>query len=209
GHRPDSGSGPDPRRLPPVRRRGHPSAALHQARACAGLRHPPDRAPAGAVVGPGPRQRRGQAPGTGACRAPGRTHRPDAGDATDPAGPGPPVPWRRPARLPDPGRPRRRQRRGCSLERDVVVAEAVVEAAFCRRLGRLRRGVALLATAAVLAARCGAALRTLTAAFATAAATQHLHLVGDDVGAVALLAVLPGVLVVADLAFDIHLRALA
>src|SRR5690606_39274641 len=92
---------------------------------------------------------------------------------------------------------------------DVVVAEAVVEAAFCRRLGRLRRGVALLATAAVLAARCGAALRTLTAAFATAAATQHLHLVGDDVGAVALLAVLPGVLVVADLAFDIHLRALA
>src|SRR5690606_29068289 len=41
------------------------------------------------------------------------------------------------------------------------------------------------------------------------AATEHLHLVGDDLGDVALLAILAGELVVADRAFDVALRTLA
>src|SRR5690606_16784902 len=97
-------------------------------------------------------------------------------------------------------------------ERDVVVGEAVVEVAR-RRGGRgRRRGAALAAT--VLAARRGAALRPVAAGIATlaataATATEHLHLVGDDLGDVALLAVLAGELVVADRAFHVALRALA
>src|SRR5690606_28637800 len=80
-------------------------------------------------------------------------------------------------------------------------------------LGRraLRRLAALLllplrpataATAALVAA-------TATAAPTFTAAAEHLHLVGDDLGEVLLHPVLAGVLVVADLAFDVHLRALA
>src|SRR5690606_41016667 len=59
------------------------------------------------------------------------------------------------------------------------------------------------------------ALRALTAEIAatTAAAfttpAEHLHLVGDDVGGVLLHAVLPGVLVVAQFAFDVDRAALA
>src|SRR5690606_33109299 len=62
-----------------------------------------------------------------------------------------------------------------------------------------------------LAARRRAALRALAEALATTAATaaEHLHLVGDDLGDVALLPVLAGELVVADAALDVALRALA
>src|SRR5690606_29237914 len=52
------------------------------------------------------------------------------------------------------------------------------------------------------------ATATATAAAFTASA-EHLHLVGDDVGVVALLAVVAGVFAVADPALDIDLRALA
>src|SRR5690606_9076502 len=104
---------------------------------------------------------------------------------------------------------------GC-LERDVVVGEAVVEAAASRRSCRRRgRGVALLATAILAARRRRAALRALAALVAALAATaagtaaEHLHLVGDDLGDVAVLSVLAGELVVADRAFDIALRTLA
>src|SRR5690606_6137870 len=59
-------------------------------------------------------------------------------------------------------------------------------------------------------ARARHALATTTAATATfAAAAEHLHLVGDDLGEVLLHPVLAGVLVVADLAFHVDLRALA
>src|SRR3546814_7954422 len=51
--------------------------------------------------------------------------------------------------------------------------------------------------------------RALTAATAFTTATEHLHLVGDDLGEVLLHPVLAGVLVVADLAFHVDLRALA
>src|SRR5690606_28711736 len=99
-------------------------------------------------------------------------------------------------------------------ERDVVVGKAVVEAARGRGRGSRRRGAAL--ATAVFAARRGAALRTVAAAVVTTlaaatatAATEHLHLVGDDLGDVALLAILAGELVVADRAFDVALRTLA
>src|SRR5690606_11989668 len=54
-------------------------------------------------------------------------------------------------------------------------------------------------------------LALLRAALAPAvtASAEHLHLVGDDVGVVALLAVVAGVLAVADPALDVHLRTLA
>src|SRR5699024_10463467 len=60
----------------------------------------------------------------------------------------------------------------------------------------------------------GSALRSRSAAVTAAAnfaagATQHLHVVGDDVGRVALDAVLAGVLVGADGTLDVHLTALA
>src|SRR5690606_26372117 len=107
-------------------------------------------------------------------------------------------------------------------ERDVVVGEVVH-----RRCGRLLgRGLALRALAvaaaliliavaatAALLARGLLALRAVAAVATTAAtftaAAEHLHLVGDDVGAVLLHAVLAGVLVVAQLALDVDLRALA
>src|SRR5690606_16061907 len=54
-------------------------------------------------------------------------------------------------------------------------------------------------------------LLALLAALATAlaAAAEHLHLVGDDVRVVALLAVVAGVLAVRDPALDVDLRTLA
>src|SRR5690606_38028343 len=105
-------------------------------------------------------------------------------------------------------------------ERDVVVGKAVVKAARGRGRGSRRRRAAL--ASAVFAARRGSALRTVGAASSTTlhaappsaaatatAATEHLHLVGDDLGDVALLAILAGELVVADRAFDVALRTLA
>src|SRR5690606_31974048 len=79
----------------------------------------------------------------------------------------------------------------------------------------LARGSRLLARCRFLALRAWAALvratttaaPTTTTAFTTAA--EHLHLVGDDVGVVALLAVVAGVLAVADPALDVDLRTLA
>src|SRR5690606_6488626 len=60
-----------------------------------------------------------------------------------------------------------------------------------------RRGLPLLAL-----------LRAALATTVTASA-KHLHLVGDDVGVVALLAVVADVLAVADPALDVDLRAFA
>src|SRR5690606_25023271 len=89
-----------------------------------------------------------------------------------------------------------RVRMGVGSERDVVVREVVDR----RGLARWSR---LLARCRFLALRTWAALvraATATATTATAftAAAQHLHLVGDDVGVIALLAVVAGVLAVAD-----------
>src|SRR5690606_9084302 len=109
----------------------------------------------------------------------------------------------------------RRRRAGLRSEWDVVVAEAVVELLRrrCRR-GRClapaprRRGLARPALV-VAAATAAALVVTATATLAAlASAAEHLHLVGDDVGAVALDAVLAGVLVGAQRAFDIDLAAL-
>src|SRR5690606_41456956 len=54
-----------------------------------------------------------------------------------------------------------------------------------------------------------AAVGIAALATATATAAEHLHLVGDDLGDVAVLAVLAGELVIADRAFDVALRTLA
>src|SRR3546814_12186822 len=87
------------------------------------------------------------------------------------------------------------------LERKVVIRKVVRRRRRRRALGRLR-----------LPLRRGILARTrraLTAATAFTTATEHLHLVGDDLGEVLLHPVLAGVLVVADLAFHVDLRALA
>src|SRR5690348_17491085 len=60
----------------------------------------------------------------------------------------------------------------------------------------------LLRTCAITAAAFAAAART-----AFAGTPEHLHLVGDDVGAPALDAFLVGVLAAADCALDVHLPA--
>src|SRR5687768_12185976 len=87
-------------------------------------------------------------------------------------------------------------------ERNIVVAEIV------RR--RLRRALCLLRAR-------GAALGTFAAAIAAVAttatalsraATEHLHLVGNDVGEELLDTVLAGELVVADRTFDVDLASL-
>src|SRR5690606_7587438 len=69
------------------------------------------------------------------------------------------------------------------------------------------------AAPATLAAAAGPGLALAAGAggpvAALAAAAEHLHLVGDDLGDVALLAVLAGELVVADRALDVDLAALA
>src|SRR5690606_21989365 len=90
------------------------------------------------------------------------------------------------------------------LERNVVVVEAFVRGTLLRALGhvagRLARRAALLAAHAAAAAARTAAL---------AGAAQHLHLAGDDVGAVALDAFLVSVLLGAQAALDVHLAPLA
>src|SRR5688572_28721095 len=99
-------------------------------------------------------------------------------------------------------------------ERDVVVGKIIGEIVGlgrCRLATRgrflarrlTRRALAALPTTADLASPA-----TTTATLAGTAA-EHLHLVGNDVGGVALGAVLAGVLVVADRAFDVDLAALA
>src|SRR5690606_31828251 len=88
------------------------------------------------------------------------------------------------------------------------VVETVVRRALLRALGDVAgrgAGAALLATAAAHAAAATAA----TAGTTLAGTAQHLHLAGDDVGAVALDAVLVGVLVGAQAALDVDLAALA
>src|SRR4029079_5855181 len=91
----------------------------------------------------------------------------------------------------------------------IVVLEAVRR--LLRRGTRRRRRTAAArrtATAAALAA-IAAVTAGDTALTASAARTaEHLHLVRDDVGRVALDAVLVGVLVRAQRAFDVHLPAL-
>src|SRR5690348_18496717 len=84
----------------------------------------------------------------------------------------------------------------CCLERNVVVLE-VAHAAGSRLLGRGRASAARGRAAARLRLRAFAIATALAAAAraALAAAAEHLHLVGDDVGAVALDAFLVGVLV--------------
>src|SRR6185437_10439107 len=93
--------------------------------------------------------------------------------------------------------------RGCKvLEGDVVI----LETARCRRRGR--RALLALAVAAGTAAGLLALLLTAAvAATATVAAAKHLQLAGDDVRRVALYAVLVGVLVRAQRAFDVDLSA--
>src|SRR5690606_22079838 len=64
--------------------------------------------------------------------------------------------------------------------------------------------------ATTIAATVAAAIRTRALpAAAVAATTEHLHLVGDDVGGVALDAFLVGVLVGLKSPLDVHLAALA
>src|SRR5690606_12158695 len=89
----------------------------------------------------------------------------------------------------------------CSSERDIVIRKPVIH--------RRRRRLALrrLPLRRGLLARARHAFATATATFATA--TEHLHLVGHDLGEELLDPVLAGVLVVADLAFHVDLRALA
>src|SRR5690606_9920551 len=93
-------------------------------------------------------------------------------------------------------------------ERDVVVREGLVVA-------RRRRRPLVTATAAATRFAAAGAGRAIAATGAhrpvpaLAATAEHLHLVGDDLGDVALLAVLAGELVVADRAFDVDLAALA
>src|SRR6185312_2049039 len=93
--------------------------------------------------------------------------------------------------------------RTIASKRYVVVLEAaIVLRRRCRRAGsgwRTRRPPLLL-TRAVIAALATSAAFALT--------TQHLHLVGDDIGGVALDAILVGVLVGPQRTFDIHLPAL-
>src|SRR5690606_23585330 len=102
-------------------------------------------------------------------------------------------------------------------ERDVVVREAaVVELRAGRRTtGRTAHGgTGTLALAARSGGVAPAALVVTTAAATAgarptlAATAQHLHLAGDDVGGVALDAVLAGVLVGAQRTFDVDLAAL-
>src|SRR5690606_17225031 len=69
-------------------------------------------------------------------------------------------------------------------------------------LRRIRRTGRALRDGRPIAAR-GAVARAFSAS------AEHLHLVGDDVGVVALLAVVADVLAVADPALDVHLRTLA
>src|SRR5690606_5194164 len=88
-------------------------------------------------------------------------------------------------------------------ERDVVVREIV----RWRRLPALG-GLLLAGFRRLLPLRARALVRAAATA-ALAATPEHLHLVGDDVGVVALLAVVADVLAVADPAFDVDLRALA
>src|SRR5690606_37884142 len=104
-------------------------------------------------------------------------------------------------------------------ERDIVIGKVIHR--WCRLLrcrSRTLRPLAIaaalvLAAVAALLARSGLPLRALaaeiaaTTAFTTA--TEHLHLVGDDVGGVLFHTVLSGVFVVAQLTFDIDLRTLA
>src|SRR5690606_11687772 len=96
-----------------------------------------------------------------------------------------------------------RFRMGVGSERDVVVREVVDRRGLARwsRLLPRCRFLALRAWAALVRA----ATATATATTAFTAAAQHLHLVGDDVGVVALLAVVAGVLAVADPALDVDL----
>src|SRR5690606_36853731 len=89
-------------------------------------------------------------------------------------------------------------------ERNIVVREVASEVV---RLGR-RRFLARRVLAGSRARGTFAASATATA-LAGAAATEHLHLIGDDVGEVFFHAVLAGVLVVADRAFDLDLATLA
>src|SRR5690606_10312743 len=102
----------------------------------------------------------------------------------------------------------RRRARVPGSERDVVVREGLVVA-------RRRRRPLVTATAAATRFAAAGAGRAIAATGAhrpvpaLAATAEHLHLVGDDLGDVALLAVLAGELVVADRAFDVDLAALA
>src|SRR5690554_439599 len=88
------------------------------------------------------------------------------------------------------------------LERDVVVVESLRRLLLRRLPGPLRLLLALRPAAAAFVA-------ASTTAAAVTAAAEHLHLVGHDLGEELLHPVLAGELVVADLAFHVHLRALA
>src|SRR5690606_14165778 len=81
-------------------------------------------------------------------------------------------------------------------KRDVVVGEVLDRRRLAAGRGLLARLLALRA-------------RAFVAAATVATAAEHLHLVGDDVGVVALLAVVADVLAVADPALDVDLRAFA
>src|SRR5690606_34125937 len=82
-----------------------------------------------------------------------------------------------------------RFRIGVGSERDVVVREVVDRRGLARwsRLLARCRFLALRTWAALV--RAATATATATTATAFTAAAQHLHLVGDDVGVIALLAV--------------------
>src|SRR5690606_10853167 len=106
--------------------------------------------------------------------------------------------------------------RSTGSERDVVVERHVVEIG---RLGRgrvtaLGRRTLLPVTAAAVATSAAAALeaapagRSATRAAAFPAAAEHLHVIGDDVGEIALLAIIAGQFAVGDASFDVDLRAL-
>src|SRR3546814_9854286 len=95
----------------------------------------------------------------------------------------------------------------CSSDLNVVIRKVVRRRRRRLALGRLRlplrRGILARTRRALTAAT-----TATTAATAFTTATEHLHLVGDDLGEVLLHPVLDGVLVVADLAFHVDLRAL-
>src|SRR3546814_20936676 len=96
----------------------------------------------------------------------------------------------------------------CSSDLNVVIRKVVRRRRRRLALGRLRlplrRGILARTRRALTAAT-----TATTAATAFTTATEHLHLVGDDLGVVLLHPVLAGVLVVADLDFNVDLPALA
>src|SRR5688572_15912899 len=101
-------------------------------------------------------------------------------------------------------------------ERDVVVevAAALVAtttaatAARGRALVVVVRRVVLLAAAATAASTTAAVVAPTATAHAAAARVEHLHLVGDDFGGVAVVALFVLPLAGAQRPFDVHLRAL-